>query len=752
MFKKIKSLFCILLSIAIMSGMLTGCSASGNATPSATKTQVTDTFKEAIQQGIAWEELAAKADKPVNKEILTTLMENSLTYLGKEDKNEYITAFSSEYKRKPVTRIDMAALLYGVNREVIGEHNFIPNSTAIIYEVGGGYNNLWVDGLPDYDQLCGIHNAFWIDGIVDCDNESDDTFVDYVISTCDRLTGDKLMGLYDDFTFRPQETVTVAEAVESALHFARSFEEDPVYTDVADERASVHTIDTALYTGKTTLPDATSQNLPDWRGFNISFNSMFTGSLCYNPDETAMLGILDHIKELGANYVHLYLTWSWFQGPDYTFDNKVNLSRLEELDRIIALCMERDLHIQLVFNDVPNLDFNHSGELEEWTANCNSVFTDETVRDNVTLFWRMMAKRYADIPNNYLSFNLMNECDPESDENYVWGLGDAVRAIQQESPGRVVVADVHADADLTGAGMAKLGCALSVHFYNLGDLSIVTAAREEIDPGFYDSLTCAPCYVNAQIYGPDFWGNDWLPQNARGALKFSGNVGGATLSVTFEEITSFDTIMQIKSAGEILYRGMEPYEYEEAIDTIHVDSTVTVTIPEDADSFEISCPEGMCFTFRDISVTLADGTELPLFCLKDWWNGTKLTEITVHDDGSCSGTLKLEEMKRGKMSLLDYIQVGKQYGVDVMVGECGLFEQSDKLSVGIRQNVVEELMLEQIDTFDRLGIAWCCEYFGRYSVATPAPYLEGVEYRKIDNSAYYSNLEMEPFFKEVMNR
>ena len=646
----------------------------------------------------------------------------------------------------------MAGLLYGINGEVIGEHNFIPNATAIIYEVGGGYNGLWVDGLSDYDQLCGIHNAYWIDGIVECENPSDDTFCDYVIRTCDRLTGDKLMGLYDDFTFRPQETVTVAEAVESALHFARSFEEDPVYTDVTDAKASVHTIDPALYTGETTLPDASSQNLPDWRGFNISFNSMFTGGLCYNPDETAMLGILDHIEEIGANYVHLYLTWSWFQGPDYTFDNKVNLSRLKELDQIIAMCMERDLHIQLVFNDVPNLDFNHTGTLEEWFANCNSVFHDETVRDNVTLFWRMLAKRYADIPNNYLSFNLMNECDPESDANYVWGLGDAVRAIQQESPGRVVVADVHADADLTGSTMAALGCAISVHFYNLGDLSIVTASREEADPGFYENLTGVPCYVNAQIFGPTFWGNEWLPQNARGALKFSGNVGGATLSVTFEEITDFDTIMQISSAGEILYRGMEPYVYEEAIDTIHVDSTVTVTIPDDADSFEISCPEGMCFTLRDISVTLSDGTELPLFCLKDWWNGTKLTEITVHDDGTCTGTLNLEEMKRGKMSLNDYIQVGKQYGVDVMVGECGLFEESDKLSVGIRQNVVEELMKDQFDTFDRLGIAWCCEYFGRYSVATPAPYLEGIEYRKIDNSAYYSNLEMEAFLKEVMNR
>lgn len=86
----------------------------------------------------------------------------------------------------------------------------------------------------------------------------------------------------------------------------------------------------------TTLPDATNQDRPAWRGCNISFNSMFNGALCYNPDDTFAEGNLDYIKELGMNYVHLRLTWSYFQGPNFTADNVVNLLRLEQLDEIIS--------------------------------------------------------------------------------------------------------------------------------------------------------------------------------------------------------------------------------------------------------------------------------------------------------------------------------------------------------------------------------------------------------------------------------
>lgn len=127
---------------------------------------------------------------------------------------------------------------------------------------------------------------------------------DYAICAFDRITGDKLIELYEDFTFRPAELVTVEATVESVFHFSRSSKKDPVYTDVTAEQASVCTIDPALYTRETTLPDATNQDLPNWRGCNSSYNSMFAGALCFNPDDVFTESNLDYIKDLGMNFVH----------------------------------------------------------------------------------------------------------------------------------------------------------------------------------------------------------------------------------------------------------------------------------------------------------------------------------------------------------------------------------------------------------------------------------------------------------------
>ena len=72
------------------------------------------------------------------------------------------------------------------------------------------------------------------------------------------------------------------------------------------------------------------------------------------------------------------------------------------------------------------------------------------------------------------------------------------------------------------------------------------------------------------------------------------------------------------------------------------------------------------------------------------------------------------------------------------------------MAAGISQDAIEKLFMEQIETFERLGLAWCFEYIGRYTLATPAPYLEGIEYRDLENSPYYINLEMHEFFKGVL--
>ncbi|MBQ4610101.1 MAG: cellulase family glycosylhydrolase [Clostridia bacterium] len=729
---KLKRITALILFIFMAAGLLAGCqAASGDAA-------LPDSFNKAVEAGIAWDELASKADSPLTVEDGVKLMENALTVLGKADANEYLLSFAKQHgSNTKLQRYELAQLLYGVYQDVIADHSFTLSASAVKYEVGGAYKEMYIWDCPDYQQIQEL-----------CDTEA----CNYAIRAYNLENGDKLMKLYEeDWTFRPTEPVTVSDAVETVLNFSRSFEKDPVYFDVTDDAAAKHTIDPALYTGETTLPDATNQDLPNWKGCNISFSSMFAWALSNNPDDTIAEGNFDYLKDLGVNFVHMYVAWSYLQGPDHTFDSKVNLSRLEQLDDIISWCMERDIHMQLVFNDVPNLDFNNQ-EDGEWFNRCNAVFHDEAVRDTVTEFWRMLAKRYADIPNNYLSFNLMNECDPVDDANYVWGLGDAVAAIREATPHRVIVADVHTGSqEVTGATMAELGCALSYHYYNLDGISVVTPEKEAAEPGFYENLKGTNCLANAHIYGPNYWDKN-LPDEAKGALKFSGAVGGAELSVTISEIYWFDTAMKISAAGQTLYQGMEDYTYDEARDYIGVEKTVTVTIPEGADGFEISCPEGSGFTIEDISLTFPDGTETSMSMLKDWWKGTMLAEITVNEDGSCVSTLGLEHLEQNGQTLLDLIAVGEKYGVDVMVGECGFFEGGDPMAAGMRQEVVEVMFRNQIDTFEKYGLAWCFEYIGRYALATPAPYLEGIEYLDLPNSPYYVNLEMDAFFREIMSR
>ena len=707
--------------------------------PAKSTIQMSDVFQESIELGIAWEELAANSTEPIVLSDLSKLLENALNVLGKNEANFGLKNYARIHKEtETIQRYQLAQLLYSVHKDVTKGHDYALNATAIHYDVGGAYKAFGILDCPDISEIEKL--------------SSNVTACNYAICAFDRITGDKLMKLYEDWTFRPTELVTVESAVETVLHFSRSFEKDPIYTDITDEQASVCTIDPVLYAGETTLPDATNQDLPNWRGCNISYNSMFAGALCSNPDDVFAESNLDYLKEVGINFVHIYLSWSYFQGPDHTFDNKVNLSRLAQLDEIISWCMERDIHIQLVFNDVPNLDWNNMDA--DWEKQWNSCFADEATRDNVTAFWRMLAKRYADIPNNHLSFNLMNECDPVDEENYVWGLGDAVTAIWEESPGRVIVADVHTpNSAVTGESMAKLGCALSYHFYNLGDISVVSPEKEAALPGFYESITGAPNLVNAHLYGPDYW-NTELPDASRGSIKFSGAVGGAALSVKIGDISWFDTIMKISADGQILYKDMVPHNYVKEQDCFEIlgDGIVTVTIPEDASSFEISCPEGSCFTMSDISLSLQDGTECPLLLLNDSWSGTPLAEITVNEDGSCTSSLGLEYIKQFGSTLLDLLAVGEKYGVDVMVGEFGFFEGGEPMAAGISQEATEKMFLDQIETFEKYDLAWCFEYLGRYALATPAPYLEGIEYRDLENSPYYVNLEMDEFFKQIMIR
>ena len=151
----------------------------------------------------------------------------------------------------------------------------------------------------------------------------------------------------------------------------------------------------------------------------------------------------------------------------------------------------------------------------------------------------------------------------------------------------------------------------------------------------------------------------------------------------------------------------------------------------------------------DVSLRLADGTKPALMTIQDWGAGTALAEVTVGEDGRCSSTFSLADVDQG-VSLADLVSVGEQYGVDVMVGEFGMFEDGEPMGAGISQEATEAILRDEIDLFEGLGLAWACEYVGRYALVMSAPYLAGVEFRDLENSPYYANLEMGEFYKELL--
>lgn len=750
--KHYKQALSVLLLLCLSLNTLAGCSTSDappsnpaqtieGTEPDSTEldTEMSDVFKEAVIAGIAWEELAANPTAPVTAADTIKLMENALAVLGKDTAPAYLTAFSADHNGDAeIQRYQLAQLLQGVFYNVKAEHDFQISATSVFYDVGGAYREAHIWDCPDIQEIDALSNG--------CAEACD-----YAITAYDRLTGDKLMDLYEDWTFRPAETVSVESAVGTFLHFARSFETDPVYTDVTDDIAARHTIDPALYSGETTLPEATNADLPNWRGFNISLESMLLpGALSGNPDDNFYEAEIGYIKELGGNYAHIYLSWSWFQGPAYTCDNKVNLTRLELLDKIIACCMKNDIHLQLVFNDVPNISgrWEDTTSLEVWWAESQKVFTDESVRDTVTAFWRMLARRYADIPNNYLSFNLMNECNPLNDENYAWAFQDAVAAIWEESPGRVIVADVHS-SNITGASMAELGCALSFHLYLPRDIAVVTRAVEEGFPGFYETLEWPACIIAGILYGREAAGD--FPELAAKPMTISGNLDDAVLRMDLNDISWGFEVIRITADGAALYEATPTHEYHEDVDVYKPTEAISVTIPAGTKKLEIACSEGYAFSMDSLTLTYPDGVVISLIPYCDNWHGMPYTDVQINGDRKVlDGEYDFANAKQGLISLNELIGIGQTYGVDVMIGECGIFEGDLALDFGMPQETAQAFTRDEIELFESLGLAWACELYGRYTVLTPAPYLTGIEYKKIDRMPYYANLSMEQFLKEML--
>jgi endoglucanase len=200
------------------------------------------------------------------------------------------------------------------------------------------------------------------------------------------------------------------------------------------------------------LPDATPMKLPRWRGFNLLNKFMHDTQKPFDERDFA------DISELGFDFVRLpmdYRCWTDQQTPKTLKDGV-----LKEIDQAVDFGRKHSIHVQLNFHRAPGYTVARPPESK-------SLWTDAEILEVCAHHWATFAARYTGIPNNQMSFNLLNEPDdkvkPEAHRRVVERIA---RAIRERDPKRLIVCDGRAHATVPPTELIGLNVAAALHDYN----------------------------------------------------------------------------------------------------------------------------------------------------------------------------------------------------------------------------------------------------------------------------------------------
>lgn len=175
------------------------------------------------------------------------------------------------------------------------------------------------------------------------------------------------------------------------------------------------------------LPRPTPDDLPCWRGFNLT--DKFHRDWSNGPfvEEDFRL-----IHQLGFNFVRLPMDYRvWTVKDDW---RRFHEPALKEIDQAVAWGGRYGIHVSINFHRAPGYTVASPPEPK-------SLWTDPEAQEVCAEHWAMFARRYREIPNERLSFNLFNEPPELEPAAYLSVVRGIVEAIRVEDPSRLIISD-----------------------------------------------------------------------------------------------------------------------------------------------------------------------------------------------------------------------------------------------------------------------------------------------------------------------
>ena len=166
--------------------------------------------------------------------------------------------------------------------------------------------------------------------------------------------------------------------------------------------------------------------LPRWRGFNLL--EKFTDRL--NAPYVENDFIL--MKKWGFDFVRLPMSYHCWAKPD-DWDN-YDENVIKHIDEAIKFGQKHKIHVNLNMHRIQGYCVNPPEEPKV-------LWEDEEAQKAAVRQWAYFAKRYKGIPNDELSFDLINEPARIAEEVYLNTINQIIDGIRNEDPDRLIIVD-----------------------------------------------------------------------------------------------------------------------------------------------------------------------------------------------------------------------------------------------------------------------------------------------------------------------
>jgi len=210
------------------------------------------------------------------------------------------------------------------------------------------------------------------------------------------------------------------------------------------------------FTGKAVaLPVPAAGKLPSsWKGFNLLNMFYLRGQETDTPfNETEFKMMSDwgfNFARIPVDYRILIRANNW---------NNMNETAMRRLDKAVEYGIKYDIHICINLHRAPGYTVASPAE----TAN---LWTQERTQEAFARMWGFIAERYKNVPNEYLSFNFLNEPSGVDEKTYAGVIKKAADAIRAHSPNRILIADGLDYGNVPSNLIKELGIAQAARGYS----------------------------------------------------------------------------------------------------------------------------------------------------------------------------------------------------------------------------------------------------------------------------------------------